>query len=67
MENRWFFKAKRKDFGEWVFGGLAYCEKMVLILLQKWGKTIYHISVIFKRLTHLQSASVQDGKTRTAS
>lgn len=66
MNDRYLFKAKRKDFGEWVFGGLAYCEKMVLILLQKWGKTIYHISVIFKRLTHLQSASVQVLRIRTA-
>lgn len=38
MENRWFFKAKRKDFGEWVFGGLAYCEKNGAYFITKMGK-----------------------------
>lgn len=26
MQDRYLFKAKRKDRGEWVFGGLSYCE-----------------------------------------
>lgn len=50
MQDRYLFKAKRKDDGKWVFGGLSYCEKPMLILLQTWGKTIYHISVFTKRL-----------------
>ena len=60
MQDRYLFKAKRKDDGEWVFGGLSYCEKLMLILLQTWGKTIYHISVFTKRLILIPSASVPD-------
>lgn len=26
MQDRYLFKAKRKDGREWVFGGLSYCE-----------------------------------------
>lgn len=44
MENRWFFKAKRKDDGEWVFGGLSYCEKNNAYFITNIGKD--HISYI---------------------
>lgn len=44
MENRWFFKAKRKDDGEWVFGGLSYCEKTNAYFITNMGKD--HISYI---------------------
>lgn len=44
MENRWFFKAKRKDDGEWVFGGLSYCEKTNSYFITNMGKD--HISYI---------------------
>lgn len=44
MENRWFFKAKRKDDGEWVFGGLSYCEKTGAYFITNMGKD--HISYI---------------------
>ncbi len=38
MNDRYLFKAKRKDFGEWVFGGLAYCEKNGAYFITKMGK-----------------------------
>lgn len=38
MQDRYLFKAKRKDFGEWVFGGLAYCEKNGAYFITKMGK-----------------------------
>lgn len=44
MKDRYLFKAKRKDFGEWVFGGLAYCEKNGAYFITKMGKD--HISYI---------------------
>lgn len=44
MENRWFFKAKRKDDGEWVFGGLSYCEKTNAYFITNMGKD--HVSYI---------------------
>lgn len=44
MQNRYLFKAKRKDSGEWVFGGLAYCEKNGAYFITKMGKD--HISYI---------------------
>lgn len=44
MENRWFFKAKRKDDGEWVFGGLSYCKKTNAYFITNMGKD--HISYI---------------------
>lgn len=44
MENRCFFKAKRNDDGEWVFGGLSYCEKTNAYFITNMGKD--HISYI---------------------
>lgn len=44
MNDRYLFRAKRKDFGEWVFGGLAYCEKNGAYFITKMGKD--HISYI---------------------
>jgi uncharacterized phage protein (TIGR01671 family) len=44
MQERYLFRAKRKDFGEWVFGGLAYCEKNGAYFITKMGKD--HISYI---------------------
>lgn len=44
MQERYLFRAKRKDFGEWVFGGLAYCEKNGAYFITKIGKD--HISYI---------------------
>lgn len=38
MLERHLFKAKRKDSGEWVFGGLAYCEKNGAYFITKMGK-----------------------------
>lgn len=44
MLERHLFKAKRKDSGEWVFGGLAYCEKTGAYFITNMGKD--HISYI---------------------
>ena len=44
MHDRYLFKAKRKDSGEWVFGGLTYCEKNGAYFITKMGKD--HISYI---------------------
>lgn len=44
MQDRYLFKAKRKDSGEWVFGGLTYCEKNGAYFITKMGKD--HISYI---------------------
>ena len=44
MQERHLFKAKRKDIGEWVFGGLAYCEKTGAYFITNMGKD--HISYI---------------------
>lgn len=44
MQERYLFRAKRKDFGEWVFGGLAYCKKNGAYFITKMGKD--HISYI---------------------
>lgn len=44
MQDRYLFRAKRKDNGEWVFGGLSYCEKNGAYFITKMGKD--HISYI---------------------
>lgn len=44
MQDRYLFKAKRKDDGEWVFGGLLYCEKTNAYFITNMGKD--HISYI---------------------
>ena len=44
MQDRYLFKAKRKDSGEWVFGGLSYCEKTNAYFITNMGKD--HISYI---------------------
>lgn len=44
MQDRYLFKAKRKDDGEWVFGGLSYCEKTNAYFITNMGKD--HISYI---------------------
>ena len=44
MQARYLFKAKRKDDGEWVFGGLSYCEKTNAYFITNMGKD--HISYI---------------------
>lgn len=44
MKERHLFKAKRKDSGEWVFGGLSYCEKTGAYFITNMGKD--HISYI---------------------
>lgn len=44
MQDRYLFKAKRKDDGEWVFGGLSYCEKTGTYFITNMGKD--HISYI---------------------
>lgn len=44
MQDRYLFKAKRKDDVEWVFGALAYCEKNGAYFITKMGKD--HISYI---------------------
>ncbi len=44
MQDRYLFRGKRKDSGEWVFGGLAYCEKNGAYFITKMGKD--HISYI---------------------
>ena len=44
MQYRYLFKAKRKDNGEWVFGGLSYCEKTNAYFITNMGKD--HISYI---------------------
>lgn len=44
MQDRYLFKAKRKDNCEWVFGGLAYCEKTGAYFITNMGKD--HISYI---------------------
>lgn len=44
MQDRYLFKAKRKDNGEWVFGGLSYCEKTNAYFITNMGKD--HISYI---------------------
>lgn len=44
MQERYLFRAKRKDSGEWVFGGLSYCEKTGAYFITKMGKD--HISYI---------------------
>ena len=38
MQDRYLFKAKRKDDGEWVFGGLSYCEKTNAYFITNMGK-----------------------------
>lgn len=43
MQERYLFKAKRKDGREWVFGGLSYCETGVYFITNM-GKD--HISYI---------------------
>ena len=44
MQARHLFKAKRKDNGEWVFGGLSYCDKTNAYFITNMGKD--HISYI---------------------
>ena len=44
MKERYLFRAKRKDSGEWVFGGLSYCEKTGAYFITNMGKD--HISYI---------------------
>lgn len=44
MQDRYLFKAKRKDDGEWVFGGLSYCEKTDTYFITNMEKD--HISYI---------------------
>lgn len=44
MQDRYLFKAKRKDDGKWVFGGLSYCEKTNAYFITNMGKD--HISYI---------------------
>ena len=44
MQDRYLFKAKRKDSREWVFGGLSYCDKTGAYFITNMGK--YHISYI---------------------
>ena len=44
MQYRYLFKAKRKENGEWVFGGLSYCEKTNAYFITNMGKD--HISYI---------------------
>ena len=44
MEDRYLFKAKRKDNCEWVFGGLSYCDKTGAYFITNMGKD--HISYI---------------------
>ena len=44
MHDRYLFKAKRKDNGELVFGGLSYCDKTGAYFITNMGKD--HISYI---------------------
>ena len=44
MQDRYLFKAKRNDNGEWVFGGLSYCDKTGAYFITNMGKD--HISYI---------------------
>lgn len=44
MQARHLFKAKRKDNGEWVFGGLSYCDKTNAYFITNMVKD--HISYI---------------------
>lgn len=44
MQDRYLFRAKRKDRGEWVFGGVSYCEKNGAYFITNMGKD--HISYI---------------------
>ena len=44
MQARHLFKAKRKDNGEWVFGGLSYCDETNAYFITNMGKD--HISYI---------------------
>ena len=44
MQDRYLFKAKRKDNCEWVFGGLSYCDKTGAYFITNMGKD--HISYI---------------------
>ena len=44
MNDRYLYRAKRKDSGEWVFGGLSYCEKTNAYFITNMGKD--HISYI---------------------
>ena len=44
MQDRYLFKAKRKDNCEWVFGGVSYCEKTNAYFITNMGKD--HISYI---------------------
>ena len=44
MQDRYLYRAKRKDDGEWVFGGLSYCEKTNAYFITNMGKD--HISYI---------------------
>ena len=44
MQDRYLFKAKRKDNCKWVFGGLSYCDKTGDFFITNMGKD--HISYI---------------------
>ena len=44
MNDRYLYRAKRTDDGEWVFGGLSYCEKTNAYFITNMGKD--HISYI---------------------
>ena len=44
MNDRYLYRAKRKDNCEWVFGGLSYCEKTNAYFITNMGKD--HISYI---------------------
>ena len=44
MNDRYLYRAKRIDNGEWVFGGLSYCEKTNAYFITNMGKD--HISYI---------------------
>ena len=44
MNDRYLYRAKRKDNCEWVFGGLSYCDKTGAYFITNMGKD--HISYI---------------------
>lgn len=44
MQERYLYKAKRKDDGEWVFGGLSQCAESNAYFITNMGKD--HISYI---------------------
>lgn len=44
MNDRYLYRAKRKDNFEWVFGGLSYCDKTGAYFITNMGKD--HISYI---------------------